>query len=119
MTVQWMSLAASDQNGVILRYNVYFHKLTGGPTAQSNVTEPTRWLTIDWLDAFTTYAVTVSASTFAGEGPQSTPVIVTTNEDGMFYERPDTLMNASNRLLFLLISFQHHQKEVGMVKSHV
>jgi len=55
--------------------------LTENEPHETFVTNDTR-ITLNDLEPFTTYALSVKASTEAGEGPSSPFVIVTTEEDG-------------------------------------
>ena len=52
-----------------------------------------RMLTISGLGVYTSYTVRVSASTSAGEGPQSAPTTVFTDEEGRSLALPLLLRN--------------------------
>ena len=69
-----------------MKYVIYFKKLDvpyGWQTRQIN--EPSRSLQIGQLDLWQSYEIRITAFTIAGEGPQSSPVIVRTGEDSKLY----------------------------------
>ena len=63
----WTSLECSDQNGIILGYQVTWRLLSGKELGTVNVTST--FVTIPNLHVNTSYQVTVSAFTAAGIGP--------------------------------------------------
>ena len=79
--VQWGSVPAADQNGIILRYTVTYAALPNGRPQPKVVDPPANEATLTGLDEFTIYRITVFASTSKGGGNESGPIIVITDED--------------------------------------
>ena len=84
--VQWDEVPAEAQNGPIVNYTVTYTELPnhGSPTAEV-VIAPKRNATLTGLKKFTSYSITVFASTAEGGGNRSDPIIVITDEDSKYY----------------------------------
>ena len=67
-----------------MSYTVTYLALPNGPTKTKNVNAPDYQTTLTGLDEYTNYSITVFASTSKGEGNQSTPIVVITDEDSKF-----------------------------------
>ena len=84
--VTWDSVPAIDQNGVITEYEVMYEPLEtfGGniSTQRMNVTAPKMSVTLNGLEEFVNYSISVRAYTIIGPGPYSDGVMARTNEDG-------------------------------------
>ena len=96
-----MPLPADQRNGIINNYTVYYQKSSGGQVAEAFAKQLAALsLNISGLGIFTSYTLRVSASTPAGEGPQSAPISVITDENGQFVDMPHFLSNfvGGNRL---------------------
>ena len=82
--VQWGEVPADDQNGIILSYTVTYKALPNGIELTNNVTAPTTEATLEGLNEFTNYSITVFASTAKGAGNVSGAIIVITDEDSKY-----------------------------------
>ena len=82
--VQWGSVPAADQNGIILRYTVTYTALPNGSRQPKVVDAPVTDTTLTGLNEYTNYSITVFASTSKGHGNVSAPIIVITEEDSKF-----------------------------------
>ena len=78
----WSPPLPEEQNGVITGYSVTVTRRDTG--SQFQLVSSTTSISISTLNPFTSYTVTVSASTSVGAGPQSTQLSFTTAEDGKF-----------------------------------
>ena len=79
--VQWNSVPAADQNGVILSYTVTYKTIPGGSPQTKVVSAPLTEVTLKGLNEYTNYSITVFASTVKGGGRISVPIFVITDED--------------------------------------
>ena len=91
ITLSWEPPLIGDQNGIITAYFVQLTELESGIT--SNRTSNSLNLTVPSLHPYYNYQWTVAAMTIA-LGPSSTPSIVQTNEDGVYYNSYDMKCNA-------------------------
>ena len=89
--VQWGDVPAADQNGIIQRYTVTYIALPGGTPKAELVIAPTTETTLAGLNEYTNYSITVFASTVKGDGNDSEPITVITDED--------------SKLLFRIVSY--------------
>ena len=90
--VQWGNVLAGDQNGIILRYTVTYKALPDGSSLTKEVDAPTMQTTLESLNKYTNYSITVFASTSKGGGNQSAPIIVITDKDSKFMRIPFILL---------------------------
>ncbi|XP_015750201.1 PREDICTED: phosphatidylinositol phosphatase PTPRQ-like [Acropora digitifera] len=79
--VSWGQVPFPDQNGVIVSYTVAYRALPSGSTQTKTVTAPRSQTTLTDLNEYTNYSITLFASTSKGDGNQSTPIVVITDED--------------------------------------
>ena len=79
IVLRWAPPEESSQNGIIRSYNVTLE----GNSTRRNLISTTEGITIDSLEPFTPYAVSVAAHTVA-IGPFSSSLQVTTLVDGKF-----------------------------------
>ena len=79
--VQWDEVPTDKQNGEILHYTVVYRKTQGGEKKRKLVNFPTRDVTLTNLAKFSFYSITVSAATVKGDGPDSIPIKLRTDED--------------------------------------
>ena len=77
--VQWDQVPAADKNGVILSYTVTYKAILYGPKRSQTV--PDTQVSLTKLNEHTNYSITVFASTIKGDGNESEPIIVITDED--------------------------------------
>lgn len=74
------------QNGIITQYTIQYAATEGEDTTARQISsippESTQYL-LENLDKWTDYRVTVTAHTDVGEGPESLPQLIRTDEDGM------------------------------------
>ena len=82
--VQWGNVPAADQNGITVRYTVTYKALPNGSPLIKEVNAPTMQTTLETLNKYTNYSITVFASTSKGGGNNSAPIIVITDEDSKF-----------------------------------
>ena len=85
--LQWYKVLSDHQNGVILRYRIYYRPFdSNGTWNTTDVQENGTLLCIvDKLKMFTKYSFRISAFTSKGEGNVSESSIVSTNEDGKIF----------------------------------
>ena len=79
--VQWGDVPAADQNGIIRSYTVTYKALPGGSEQTKEVDAPVTQANLTGLNEYTNYSITVFASTIKGDGTDSEPIIVITDED--------------------------------------
>ena len=85
--VHWGSIPAHLQNGIILGYDVII-MLNSGVIRNLNASSNTSEMIVTNLQKYTTYQVCLSGFTIIGSGVQSTPLNVTTDEDGNYLFSP-------------------------------
>ncbi|XP_051554599.1 receptor-type tyrosine-protein phosphatase delta-like isoform X8 [Myxocyprinus asiaticus] len=82
--VSWKLPPVELQNGIITSYTIQYGATEGDDTMLRQISdippEKTQYL-LENLDKWTEYRVTVSAHTEAGEGPESFPQLIRTEED--------------------------------------
>ena len=78
MVLIWEAPLIYERNGIIISYTV---TLVSGGNSSTFVTSD-EMLTLGRLRPFTSYMLTVSASTSVGSGPSTVTITVTTPEDG-------------------------------------
>ena len=71
----------ADQNGIILSYKVSYTALPGSISRTAIVSAQNTHVTLRGLEEYTNYSILVFASTVKGDGNESDPIIVTTDED--------------------------------------
>lgn len=83
--VSWVPPPADSRNGVITQYSVAYEAVDGEDRRRHVVNgisrEHSSWDLVG-LEKWTEYRVWVRAHTDVGPGPDSSPVLVRTNEDG-------------------------------------
>lgn len=83
--VSWVPPPADSRNGVITQYSVAYEAVDGEDRRRQVVNgisrEHSSWDLVG-LEKWTEYRVWVRAHTDVGPGPESSPVLVRTNEDG-------------------------------------
>ncbi|XP_032992851.1 receptor-type tyrosine-protein phosphatase S isoform X4 [Lacerta agilis] len=82
--VSWRPPPAESQNGVLNGYSVRYRALDSEDTEPREVTNihaTTNQILLESLEKWTEYRITVVAHTMVGPGPESSPVIVRTDED--------------------------------------
>ena len=82
----WEAPDLVDHNGVIVNYTIYYKSVSEDFLDNISRTErvgfPATEAVLTGLKEYVEYNISVSASTSAGEGPRSAPVIVRTAEAG-------------------------------------
>uniref|UniRef100_A0A672MVS8 Receptor-type tyrosine-protein phosphatase S n=1 Tax=Sinocyclocheilus grahami TaxID=75366 RepID=A0A672MVS8_SINGR len=89
--VSWKPPPVELQNGIMTRYTVQYAATEGDDTSLHQVLDipPEKYhYLLENLEKWTEYRVTVSAHTEAGEGPESLPQLIRTEEDGIEFFRP-------------------------------
>ncbi|KAJ7308438.1 hypothetical protein JRQ81_008986 [Phrynocephalus forsythii] len=82
--VSWRPPPAESQNGALEGYSVRYRALDSEDTEPKEVTAippTTNQILLEPLEKWTEYRITVVARTMVGPGPESSPVIVRTDED--------------------------------------
>ncbi|XP_016388254.1 receptor-type tyrosine-protein phosphatase delta-like, partial [Sinocyclocheilus rhinocerous] len=82
--VSWKLPPVELQNGIMTRYTVQYAATEGDDTSLHQVSDipPEKYhYLLENLEKWTEYRVTVSAHTEAGEGPESLPQLIRTEED--------------------------------------
>ena len=82
--VEWDDVPAFDQNGIITNYTITYRSLTEGHNGSAIAGPYDRQKELTGLREYVDYDITVLASTSKGDGPQSSPILVSTNQDGKY-----------------------------------
>ena len=99
--VQWDEVPADNQNGIIVNYTVTYRELPSGSSVEDEVViAPKRNITLEGLQKFTNYSITVFASTSKGGGSRSDPIFVITDEDSEY--------NSGVHTVAILVPFLHN-----------
>ena len=98
--VSWGEVPPDDKNGVILSYTVTYRALPSGSEQMENVTAPNTTATLTGLNEYTTYSITVFASTIC-------TIVVITDEDSKF----------SQHFMFLQLSIKDHNSPASSADS--
>ena len=82
--VTWGDVPPTDQNGIIITYEVEYIPLEDfdGAIGKNITNVLVLSVILMRLQAYVNYTISVRAYTSVGAGPYSDPVIVLTNEDG-------------------------------------
>jgi len=87
ISVKWGTVPASNRNGIITGYRVLYQALPNGTSFTKTIGvigeggEESRLTTLEKLNEFTNYSISVLAFTVKGDGPASDAMIVQTEED--------------------------------------
>lgn len=79
--LSWNPPSEDERNGIITGYLATLTRRDTG--SQTQLFSSTTSISFSMLNPFTSYTVTIAASTVVGFGPQSTQFRFTTSEDGM------------------------------------
>ena len=80
LTLAWMAPPLERQNGLITGYSI---NVTNSDTGVSMLLSSTgNSITVGQLSPYTSYLCSVAAQTIVGQGPYTSPITVTTDEDG-------------------------------------
>ena len=88
LNVTWSNVVGMERNGIITGFKVYY-KAVGtfavnrAVTVKEIVGESTRGAVLTDLEKYIEYSIWVLAFTSKGDGPNSTDVNATTDQDGM------------------------------------
>ena len=80
--MNWGEVPFADQLGIIRGYRVLLWRTNQSEQILQNVTVASRNVSFMALEKYTNYSIQVSAFTIKGEGNQSEPIVVITDEDG-------------------------------------
>ena len=84
--VTWNEVPTCDQNGLIVNYTVSYHSVTPGYTVEEkSIIASSRFANLTNLTRNTNYSITVMASNQIGNGPPSSPTVVTTSNGSKFF----------------------------------
>ena len=87
--VEWDDVPAFDQNGIITNYTITYRSLTEGHNGSAIAGPSDLQKELTDLKEYVDYDITVFASTSKGDGPQSSPIIVSTDEDSKYCSFPN------------------------------
>ena len=79
--VQWDEVPENDKNGIIKGYNITYKDWRSGVEKTQTVDAPTRQVDLTGLNEFTKYNISVLAFTVKRDGPPSSTITGTTDED--------------------------------------
>lgn len=80
LTLHWSPPPAEGQNGLINGYSINVTSSATGEVVLLNSTED--FISVASLSPYTTYLCSVAAQTVIGLGPYTSPLAVTTDEEG-------------------------------------
>ena len=89
--VVYGDVPAFDQNGIITNYTITYQSLTEGNNGSAIAGPNDRQKELTNLREYVDYEITVLASTSKGDGPQSSPILVSTDEDSKYCSFPNLL----------------------------
>ena len=89
--VVYGDVPAFDQNGIIKNYTITYRSLTEGHNGSAIAGPSDRQKELTNLREYVDYEITVLASTSKGDGPQSNPILVSTDEDSKYCSFPNRL----------------------------
>ena len=89
--VVYGDVPAFDQNGIITSYIITYQSLTEGNNGSAIAGPNDRQKELTNLREYVDYEITVLASTSKGYGPQSNPILVSTDEDSKYRYFPNLL----------------------------
>ena len=79
--VQWDEIPKNDKNGIIKGYKITYKDWRSGVEKTQTVGAPYREVELEGLNEFTKYNISLLAFTVKGDGPQSSTITVSTDED--------------------------------------
>ena len=103
--IAWNPPLLEERNGNITSYSITISRQ--GSDSLIQLTSPITSITVSMLNPFTTYTVTVTASTSIGVGPPSTLLNFRTAEDGTMWMHVDA---CAYLLILTSVSFQREVK---------
>ena len=80
--MSWQPPKLQDRNGVIIKYAITYFEKNTTIVKTVQVDGITTTANISLLKPFTTYNIKIKAATVIGFGPDSSPVIATTDQAG-------------------------------------
>lgn len=91
--VSWRPPPPETHNGALVSYSVHYRPLGSEdpqPKEVNGIPPTTTQILLEALDKWTEYRITTVAHTEVGPGPESSPVVIRTDEDGKHRARPGT-----------------------------
>ena len=89
--VEWDDVPAFDQNGIITNYTITYRSLTEGHNGSAIAGPSDLQKELTDLKEYVDYDITVLASTSKGDGPESSPILVSTDQDSKYCSFPNLL----------------------------
>lgn len=88
--VSWAPPPLEFQNGIITGYSIQYSTTEGNKTSKriDGIHPESSPYLLENLEKWTEYGITVRAQTEAGDGPESLQLLIRTEEDGMFPNKP-------------------------------
>lgn len=91
--VSWRPPPPETHNGALVSYSVRYRPLGSEdpqPKEVNGIPPTTTQILLEALDKWTEYRITTVAHTEVGPGPESSPVVIRTDEDGKHWPQPGT-----------------------------
>ena len=85
--VEWDDVPDFDQNGIITSYNITYRSKTENHNGFAEAGPNDRQKEVTDLREYVEYDITVRASTSKGDGPDSSPITVRTDQDGKYLDK--------------------------------
>ena len=85
--VEWNDVPDFDQNGIITGYNITYRSKTENYNEFAEAGPDERQKEVTDLREYVEYDITVRASTSKGDGPDSSPITVRTDQDGKYLDK--------------------------------
>ena len=83
--VEWDNVPDFDRNGIITSYNIAYRSQTENHNGFAMAGPNERQKHLTDLREYVDYDITVRASTSKGDGPQSNPIVVRTDQDSKYF----------------------------------
>ena len=83
--VEWDDVPDFDQNGIITSYNITYRSQTENHNGFAMAGPNERQKNLTDLREYVDYDITVRASTSKGDGPDSNPIVVRTDQDSKYF----------------------------------
>lgn len=103
LTLAWMAPPLERQNGLITGYSVNVTNTDTGVSMLLSSTGNSNSITVTQLSPYTSYLCSVAAQTIVGQGPYTSPITVTTGEDGKNKLASSSIINHISTLFLIAL----------------
>ena len=86
--MEWTDPEIDHQNGIITEYKIHYKLTSDSSWSEKTVSHPTDNTVITGLSHWLDYDIKIAASTSKGYGPDSSSVVIKTDEFSMFISNP-------------------------------